>query len=63
MVPFLTEQYEEIHVVDFRYYDGDVDALIRENGITDALFINNMSSAGSDMHVAQIQEMLGIEAE
>jgi hypothetical protein len=60
MIPFLTEQYDEIHVVDFRYFTGNVDALIRDNGITDALFMNNMSSAGSDTHVWQLQQMLGI---
>jgi hypothetical protein len=60
MIPFLAEQYDELHIIDFRYFSGDVNKLISDNGITDALFINNMSSAGSDMHVWQIKNMLGL---
>jgi hypothetical protein len=50
-IPFLTENYDEICVVDFRYYKGDVDALIKKNKINEALFLNYVSSAGSSRQV------------
>jgi hypothetical protein len=46
-IPFLTENYDEILVIDFRYYEGNVDSLIGEYKINEALFLNYVSSAGS----------------
>lgn len=46
-VPFLTEQYETIHVIDYRYYTGELTDFVKQNGVQDVIFINNMSATRS----------------
>ena len=36
---FLTEDYEEILVVDPRYYRQDLETLAREESVTDVLYL------------------------
>lgn len=38
---YLFHSFEEIHVVDFRYFPDNIGEYIRQNGITDILFANN----------------------
>ena len=59
MTPFLVENYDEIHVVDFRYYRSDIGKLIREAGITEALFLNYISAAGSSTQMGRMERMFG----
>ena len=40
-IPFLVQNYRTIIVVDPRYYLGDIDQLISDEGITDILFLYN----------------------
>lgn len=40
-VPFLVGHYDKVYVVDYRYYEGDLGAFIRDNGVRDVLFLNN----------------------
>ncbi|MDR2162778.1 MAG: hypothetical protein LBO70_02380 [Clostridiales Family XIII bacterium] len=58
-IPFLTENYDEIIVVDFRYYEGDVNSLIETYGINEALFLNYVSAAGSEKQVDRLAELFG----
>ena len=44
---FLFSSFEEIHVVDFRYFPHNILDYIREHGITDVLFANNIGHAYS----------------
>lgn len=44
MVPFLTLNYSEVHVIDYRYWDGNVVEFAKENGIDDVIFLNNISA-------------------
>ncbi|HHW94001.1 MAG TPA: hypothetical protein GX734_05845 [Clostridiaceae bacterium] len=41
-VPYLANHYDEIYVVDARYYVRSLKALVKENGITDVLVLNGM---------------------
>jgi len=43
--PYLFHSFEEIHVVDFRYFTKRVLDYVRDNGITDLLFANNIFHA------------------
>ncbi|MEJ8545572.1 DHHW family protein [Brevibacillus borstelensis] len=43
-LPFLTAHFDEIYVVDLRYYEDRLDALIRENHITDMLLLYNVNT-------------------
>jgi len=39
MVPFLATNFQEIHIVDPRYYNQDIYEYIQQNGITDTAAI------------------------
>ena len=45
MVPYLTSNFSEIHLIDLRYYNFNVYDYIREHGITDAAAIYSVSSS------------------
>lgn len=39
--PYLVDHYENVYVVDYRHYEGDLGALIENYGIQDIIFLNN----------------------
>ena len=39
---FLFGSFEEIHIVDFRYFTRNIVDYVRDNGITDMLFVHNI---------------------
>lgn len=49
---YLFSSFEEIHVIDHRYFRHAVKNYVRDNGITDVLLINNIFNAYSS-HVAR----------
>ena len=52
MLPFLSQNYREIVVVDPRYYFESIDDIIEAEGITDALFLYNANTFFSDNSLA-----------
>ena len=51
LLPFLTNNYSKIHVVDPRYYNIDLEDYLNKNhNITEALFINNIQSFNSTFY-------------
>lgn len=44
MVPFLTMNYAEVHVIDYRYWKGDINEFAKKNEIDDVIFLNNISA-------------------
>ena len=54
MAPFLAASFEEVHVVDFRFFEGNLPAYCEEQGITDVLFFNNVMTAHNP---AQVETM------
>lgn len=47
LAPFLTASFDEVHVVDFRYFTSNLKDYMEENGITDLLFFNNAMTANT----------------
>lgn len=43
-IPLITSHYEEIHVLDLRYFDEDVENYMSENKITEVLFLYNIDT-------------------
>jgi hypothetical protein len=39
-IPFLIPHFQEIHIIDPRYWDGSLPAYVKEQGITDVLVFN-----------------------
>lgn len=50
-VPYLTYNYSEVHVIDFRYYNGNLADYCAENGIKEVLFSNGVMSANTQMQI------------
>ena len=59
--PYFTNNYEEVHIIDFRYFRDNVNksfqAYCTENGITDVLFVNGVMSANTQI---QLDSMTGM---
>ena len=51
IVPFLTEHYDEIHLIDLRYYDGSIADTIREKDIDDILILYNVITFSQDDYI------------
>lgn len=47
-VPFLTRHFQEIHMLDLRYYTGDPRAFLQDHGITDILVLYELSNLITD---------------
>ncbi|MEG0265562.1 MAG: DHHW family protein [Erysipelotrichaceae bacterium] len=55
MIPFLAPYYNEINVIDPRYYYGDLDALMVDEAINEVLIIGNANTFFAD---SSLQELL-----
>lgn len=55
---FMFGSFEEIHVIDFRYFNRNIKDYIKSNGITDVAIINNISHAYAPMTAAGLERML-----
>ena len=53
-VPFVTQDYENIYMVDLRYYNGDMKAYLQEHEITDVLVLYNISNFISDRNLHKL---------
>ena len=56
LIPFLIPQYASITVVDARYYFEDYTRLIKDDLITDVLFMNNANTFVQDTSLADMLE-------
>ena len=45
------EDYAEVHVLDLRFFQGDVAEYARENGITDTLVLYGVQNFGKDTNL------------
>jgi len=57
--PYLTANYDEVHLLDYRYFSGDLNSYLKQNGIDEILFLNNTMSANSASQVAGMKNALG----
>ncbi len=55
--PFLINNYEKVIIVDQRYYTGNLLELLKYEGITDLLFINNIFAAHTPFHIEKIKRL------
>jgi hypothetical protein len=53
-VPFLIPEYDNIYMIDLRYYNGDMASYLRENEITDVLVLYNVSNFISDKYLYKL---------
>ncbi|WP_308530482.1 DHHW family protein [uncultured Paenibacillus sp.] len=58
LIPFLTKHFSEIDIVDLRYYDGNLSALIRDQKIRDVLVLYNINTFFTDPSIQNLSEMI-----
>lgn len=56
VIPFLTNHISEIHVIDLRYYNGNITQYMAENGIEDVLFLFNTTTFVEDTSILKINK-------
>jgi len=61
-IPFLTNHYSEIYVVDLRFYGDNLTELIQKNGIKDILFLYNANTFVEDSSVETILDYVDMDA-
>ena len=55
LVPYLTQNFEEIHVIDLRTFKEKVDQYISNNGIEDVLILYNFISFTRDVNIIRLK--------
>ncbi len=50
-VQFLTEDFQEIHMVDLRYFKEDLETYAQEQGITEVLFLYQIKNFAEDTNI------------
>ena len=43
-VPWLVDHYQNVYVVDYRYYTGNLTQFVKEHQVDDVIFVNNASA-------------------
>lgn len=56
--PYLIPHYEQVFVVDARYFQINGEKFIKDNGINEILFINNIFAANTSSQIGYIQRIL-----
>lgn len=56
LVPFLANHFEEIHVIDLRYFHSNVYTYIEEQNIDEALFMYNISTFSTDSNMVWLNQ-------
>lgn len=57
-VPYLTYNYEEVHVIDFRYFGSNLKTYCTENGIDEVLYMNGVMSASTQIQLDSMDSLL-----
>ncbi len=58
LIPFLADHYQTIHVIDYRYWKGSLNTFVSKNGVTDVMFMNNISMTRSDYLIGKLSQIL-----
>lgn len=53
-IPFMTQYFTNIYVVDPRYYYDDIESIMKEKNITDILFLYNGNTLFEDSSIYQV---------
>jgi hypothetical protein len=56
-VPFLTDHYQDVYVIDYRYYTGTVSELVDTYNIGTVLLLNNIAATSTDSRVSEMQKV------
>ena len=55
--PFLTNNYSEVHIIDFRYFGQNLADYCTQNGITEVLYLNGIMSANTQVQLDSMDSL------
>ncbi|MBQ5418287.1 MAG: hypothetical protein IIU25_04655, partial [Oscillospiraceae bacterium] len=55
--PYLVNNFDEIYIIDIRYFAKNAVTYLKENGVTDVLFLDNIFAANTEKLVNDIDEL------
>ena len=55
LVPFLTQNYEEIHVIDLRSFSSKISEYIKENAFDNILILYNFINLSTDNSIIKLK--------
>ena len=59
LAPLLAANYKYLYIIDYRHYTGTITQLVREKGITDVVFCNNVSMTRAQSLIDQLIARIG----
>lgn len=57
-VPFLASQYQTVHVIDYRYWKGNIPDFVKAQGIQNVLFLNNVSATRNASLIGKMDSLI-----
>jgi len=57
LVPFLVDHFENVYVIDYRYYNGTVSQLVEQKGIQNVIMINNVAATSTNLRVNEMEKV------
>ena len=54
-IPFLTNHYGKVYVIDLRFYSGNISNFISENNIENVLFLYSMQGISEDVNIYKLK--------
>ena len=55
---YFTANFEQVFVLDYRYFKGSILDLIKDNSITDLVFVNGIFSANTSWHIKMMTKIM-----
>ncbi|MCU0432079.1 MAG: DHHW family protein [Bacteroidia bacterium] len=56
--PYFAAHFDKVYIIDYRYFNHSLPDFVKENGITDVVFINGSFSANTSWHIMRIEKLL-----
>lgn len=57
MIPFLVENFENVYVVDYRYFNGMITELVDNKGIENVVFVNNIAITSTRDRIDELKKI------
>ena len=58
LAPYLVPHFEQVYVLDYRYFKANLPDFVRKNGITDVIVFHNSFSANTFSHMNMLKSLL-----
>ena len=56
--PFLVDHYQYVYVIDYRYFDGDIEDFVTEHNVGQVIFLNNVIATSADPRVDEMEGLV-----